>query len=135
MDKARILVIEDNEDNLELVRFLLEQNGYEVVGAKDGRMGLEIVYEMQPDLVLLDMSLPEIDGWQVVQQVKSNPASKGMLVVALTAHALPGDRKKAIDAGCDGYISKPLDVPNFARMIATYLRKRKPLTQTGNLML
>lgn len=135
MGKARILVIEDNEDNLELVRFLLEKDEYEVGGAQDGRMGLEKAYEMKPDMILLDMGLPDIDGWQVVQQLKANPASQDMLVVALTAHALPGDRKKAMDAGCDGYISKPLDVPNFTKMIATYLRKCKLISQTGSLML
>jgi len=135
MEKTRILVIEDNEDNLELVRFLLEQGGYEVKGAQDGRMGLEQAYKLQPDLILLDMSLPEIDGWEVAQQLKANPAGQEMLVVALTAHALPGDRKKAIDAGCDGYISKPLDVPNFTKMIANLLHKRKLITQTGSLTL
>ena len=135
MVKARILVIEDNEDNLELFRFLLEQDGYEVTGSQDGRDGLEKVQQLHPDLVLLDMGLPEIDGWQVVKKIKSNPACRNIVVVALTAHALPGDRKKAIDAGCDGYISKPLDVPNFTNMIATYLRKRKTLAQTGNLTL
>jgi two-component system, cell cycle response regulator DivK len=135
MGKARILVIEDNEDNLGLVRFLLEESGYEVRGAPDGRVGLEKAYEMKPDLILLDMGLPEVDGWQVVQQLKADPSSKDMLVVALTAHALPGDRKKAIDAGCDGYISKPLDVPNFTKMVATYLRKRRLFSQTGSLTL
>lgn len=135
MAKASILVIEDNPDNLDLVRFLLEQSEYEVHGAMDGRQGLAMATELHPDMILLDMSLPEIDGWTLARQLKADTATAGILVVALTAHALPGDRKKALDAGCDGYISKPLDVPNFISVVATYLRKRRPLSQTGNLML
>jgi CheY-like chemotaxis protein len=135
MAKASILVIEDNVDNLELVRFLLEQSEYEVHGAADGRQGMQRAQELHPDMILLDMSLPEIDGWTLARQLKADPATANILIVALTAHALPGDRKKALDAGCDGYISKPLDVPNFVSVVATYLRKRRPLSQTGNLML
>lgn len=135
MAKARILVIEDNIDNLDLVRFLLEQSEYEVQGAADGHQGLQLAQQLHPDMILLDMSLPEIDGWTIARQLKADPATASILVVALTAHALPGDRKKALDSGCDGYISKPLDVPNFISVVATYLRKRKPLSQTGNLML
>jgi two-component system, cell cycle response regulator DivK len=133
--KANILVIEDNVDNLDLVRFLLEQSEYEVQGAVDGRQGLQRARELHPDMILLDMSLPEIDGWSLARQLKADTATAGILIIALTAHALPGDRKKALDAGCDGYISKPLDIPNFVSVVATYLRKRKPLSQTGNLML
>jgi two-component system, cell cycle response regulator DivK len=135
MAKANILVIEDNVDNLELVRFLLEQSDYEVHGAADGLEGLRYAQELQPDMILLDMSLPEIDGWTLARQLKADPKTAEIIVVALTAHALPGDRKKALDAGCNGYISKPLDVPNFVSVVATYLRKRRPLSQTGNLML
>jgi two-component system cell cycle response regulator DivK len=135
MAKASILVIEDNTDNLDLVRFLLEQSEYIVHGAADGREGLQLAQQLKPEMILLDMSLPEIDGWTVARQLKADPATAGILVVALTAHALPGDRKKALDAGCDGYISKPLDVPNFISVVATYLRKRRPLSQTGSLML
>jgi len=135
MAKASILVIEDNIDNLELVRFLLEQSEYAVHGASDGRQGLQQAQDLHPDMILLDMSLPEIDGWTLARQLKADPSTAGILVVALTAHALPGDRKKALDAGCDGYISKPLDVPNFVSVVATYLRKRRPLSQTGSLML
>jgi two-component system cell cycle response regulator DivK len=135
MTKATLLVIEDNVDNLDLVRFLLEQSDYVVHGASDGREGLHAAQRLIPDMILLDMSLPEIDGWTVARQLKADPVTAGILVVALTAHALPGDRKKALDAGCDGYISKPLDVPNFISVVATYLRKRRPLSQTGSLML
>src|SRR5664279_3290903 len=99
-----ILVIEDNQDNLELVRFLLEQAGYNVSWISDGNLGLSAVREKQPDLVLLDMSLPGLDGWKLAQQIKADPQTAAIQIVALTAHTLPGDRKRALDAGCDGFI-------------------------------
>jgi CheY-like chemotaxis protein len=133
--KAHILIIEDNVDNLDMVRFLLEQSEYSVASATDGRQGLQAAQRILPDMILLDMSLPEIDGWTVARMLKADPATAGILIIALTAHALPGDRKKALDAGCDGYISKPLDVQNFIGVVATYLRKRRSLSQTGSLML
>jgi two-component system, cell cycle response regulator DivK len=120
MSKGTILIIEDNVDNLDLVRFLLEDAGYSVLAAADGRTGLEMAVQ-QPRLVLLDLSIPEIDGWNLAEMFKSNEAIKHIPLVALTAHALPGDRKKALDAGCDGYISKPLDIANFVQMIEEYL--------------
>ena len=123
MGTARILVIEDNPDNLELVKFILEQAGYDVVGISDGKKGLAWLADNRPDLILMDMSLPEIDGWKLSRQIKDDPRTQGITVVALTAHTLPGDRKRAMDAGCDGFISKPLDVPNFAATVAGYLPK------------
>jgi CheY-like chemotaxis protein len=135
MPLANILVIEDNADNFELVRYLLEQAGYEIHGATDGKIGLQRAQELLPDMILLDMSLPEIDGWTLARQLKDDPQTAGILIVALTAHALPGDRKKALDSGCDGYITKPLDVPNFVKVVAMYLRKRRPLSFTGSLSL
>ncbi len=122
MGKACILVVEDNPDNLELVKFLLEQAGYDVVGLPDGKKALAWLAENTPDLILLDMSLPEIDGWKLARQIKDNPLTRAVTLVALTAHTLPGDRKRALDAGCDGFISKPLDVPRFAATVAGYLR-------------
>ncbi len=124
MPKACVLVIEDNPDNFELVRFLLEQADFEVLGAVDGRMGLDLALHRHPDMILLDMTIPEIDGWSLARRLKENPATSGVRVVALTAHTLPGDRKKALDAGCDGYISKPLDVPRFIAMIESYLQPK-----------
>lgn len=122
MSKTKVLVIEDNSDNLGLVRFLLEQADFEVIGARDGKTGLEAAYQSHPALILLDMSLPEVSGWQVAHELKSNPDTSSVKVVALTAHTLPGDRKKALDAGCDGFISKPLDVPNFVKQVQDYLK-------------
>ncbi len=123
MNKGRVLVIEDNIDNMDLVRFLLEQVGYEVLEARDGRTGLELAYQKRPDVILLDMSIPEVDGWKVAHQLKNDPQSKSICIIALTAHILPGDRKKALEAGCDGFISKPLDIPNFTGQVETYLEE------------
>lgn len=125
MSKGRVLVIEDNIDNMDLVHFLLEQVGYEVLEARDGRRGLDLAYQERPDVILLDMSIPEVDGWKVAQQLKSDPETKSICIIALTAHILPGDRKKALEAGCDGFISKPLDIPNFAGQVDVYLEKFK----------
>lgn len=121
---TRILVVEDNEDNLSLVRFLLEQAGYEVQEARNGQQALEMAHDL-PDMILLDMSIPEVDGWTVARQLKSSPGTSSLCVVALTGHILPGDRKKALDAGCDGFISKPLDIPNFLPQVNEYLEKFK----------
>jgi two-component system, cell cycle response regulator DivK len=120
ISKGTILLIEDNIDNLDLVRFLLEDAGYTVLAATDGRSGLEMALQ-QPGLVLLDLSIPEINGWNLAEMFKSNGAIKHIPLLALTAHALPGDRKRALDAGCDGYISKPLDIANFLQMIEEFL--------------
>ena len=128
MHKGRVLVIEDNIDNMDLVRFLLEQVGYEVLEARDGRTGLELAYQKRPDIILLDMSIPEVDGWKVAHQLKNDPQSKSICIIALTAHILPGDRKKALEAGCDGFISKPLDIPNFTGQVDTYLEEFRKIS-------
>jgi len=118
----KVLVIEDNLDNFELVRFLLEQEGLQVLGARDGRSGLDTARLHQPDLILLDLSLPEIDGWQLARQLKADPTTAHIAVLALTGHTLPGDRERALSAGCDSYISKPLDIPNFLDQIKAFLK-------------
>jgi two-component system, cell cycle response regulator DivK len=122
MGKPVILVIEDNSDNLNLVRFLLENAGYDVMAAANGLTGLEIANTLHVDLVLLDLTLPEVDGWTLAQMLKSDPATAAIPLVAITAHTLPGDRKRALSAGCDGYISKPLNIPQFIEQIQTILQ-------------
>jgi len=121
MSKGTILLIEDNVDNLDLVRFLLEDAAYSVAAATDGRTGLDMALQEQPSLILLDLSIPEIDGWNLAEMFKSNTQLSHIPVVALTAHALPGDRKKALDAGCDGYITKPLDIANFVQVVEEFM--------------
>lgn len=123
--RYRALVVEDNLDNLDLVCYLLEQGNYEVIRATNGREALEKAKQEMPDILLLDMSIPEIDGWEVARKLKSSPETKSILIVAITGHILPGDRKKALDAGCDGYISKPLDIPTFVDQINEYLNREK----------
>jgi two-component system cell cycle response regulator DivK len=122
---ARILVIEDNEDNLELVRILLEKAGHTVLAAMDGHAGQTMALSESPDLILLDLTIPGLDGWTLATRLKEDPSTAGIVVVALTAHTLPGDRKKALDSGCDGYLTKPLDVPKFAEKINEFLAKAK----------
>jgi two-component system cell cycle response regulator DivK len=107
MSKGRILIVEDNEDNFQLVRFLLERDGFEVISAVNGKEGVETAMREKPDLILMDLSMPEMDGWTAAQKIKAEPETKAIPLLALTAHTLPGDRMRALEAGCDGYISKP----------------------------
>ena len=110
MFATRVLIIEDNEDNLSLMRLLLERAKYEVYTAKDGITGLEIASKEQPDIILLDLAMPEMDGWAVAQESKSNIQTKNIPIIVVTAHALPKDRERAFEAGCDAFIVKPFSV-------------------------
>lgn len=125
MNKPRVLIVEDNVDNYELVRFLLERAGYHVLSAANGVEGVETTKRERPDLVLMDLSMPEMDGWKATAHLKSDETTRRIPVLALTAHTLPGDRKRAIDAGCDGYISKPINVASFDKLVATLLRQAR----------
>ena len=125
MSKPRVLIVEDNVDNFELVRFLLERAGYQVFSAANGVEGVDAAKREQPDLVLMDLSMPEMDGWRATAQMKAEETTRHIPVLALTAHTLPGDRKRAIDAGCDGYISKPINVASFDKLVATLLRQAR----------
>jgi two-component system, cell cycle response regulator DivK len=109
----RILLVEDNYDNFEMVRFLLERADYAVVGARNGREAVTAAREHKPDVILMDLSLPEMDGWEAAREIKNDPTIAGIPLIALTAHTLPGDRQKAMEAGFDNYISKPINVPAF----------------------
>jgi len=113
MKACRILLVEDNPDNFELIRFLLEREGYQVLEARDGSQGLRMARSERPDLVLMDLSLPQVDGWSAATQLKADPQTAGIPLVAITAHTLPGDRKRALESGFDGYISKPINVTSL----------------------
>ena len=126
MTNGIVLVIEDNADNLALVRYLLERANYTVLAADNGISGLEIARMQKPDMVILDLTLPELDGWHVAELLKSHLDTQHIPVVALTAHTLPGDRKRAFDSGCDAYITKPLDIPNFVNQINQLLIDKAP---------
>lgn len=121
MGKEKILVIEDNALNLKLVRSLLMLEDYEVVEADNAETGIQLAKEEHPDLILMDIQLPGMDGLSATRQLKADPDVNGIPVVALTAYAMLGDEQKAFEAGCAGYISKPLDTKEFPQLIARYL--------------
>jgi CheY-like chemotaxis protein len=120
----KILLVEDNEMNRDMLSRRLLRKGFEVVIAVDGREGVDKASSESPDIILLDMSLPVMDGWEAAGHLKSNPETRQIPVLALTAHAMDGDREKAIEAGCDDYDTKPV---NFARL----LEKINALTQSA----
>lgn len=122
--KGNILVIEDNEQNLYLVRFILEKNGYEVHAAMDGRTGIDMADQLKPDLILLDIQLPVMDGYSVARNLRSNPNVSGVPIVAVTSHAMVGDREKAMSVGCNGYIEKPINPETFMSEVEIHLKRR-----------
>jgi len=115
--KRKILVIEDNEQNLYLVRFILERSGYDVFAAMDGRSGIERAASLRPDLILLDIQLPVLDGYEVARRLRQNPDLADTPIVAVTSYAMTGDREKVMEAGCNGYIEKPIDPDTFVKKI------------------
>jgi two-component system, cell cycle response regulator DivK len=117
MSKGRILIVEDNMDNYELVRFVLERAGYDVFLAVNGRDGVDAARLQKPDLILMDLGMPEMDGWAASEILKSDEATKSIPLYALSAHTRPQDRKRAMQAGCDGYVTKPIHVQSFLEII------------------
>jgi len=120
----RVLLVEDNYDNYEMVRFLLERAGYTVIGARTGREAVTAAKEHKPDVILMDLSLPEMDGWEAAREIKNDPEITNIPLIALTAHTLPGDRKKALESGFDDYISKPINVPAFYDIVKDVLNEK-----------
>lgn len=120
---AKILLVEDNEMNRDMLSRRLERKGHEVLIAVDGAQGVESATTQRPDLVLMDMSLPVMDGWEATRRLKGAPETAGIPVIALTAHAMPGDREKALEAGCNDYDSKPIDLPRLLSKIEALLAK------------
>lgn len=119
--KKKILIIEDNEQNLYLVSFILEKYSYEVFAARDGQEGIDMAISIKPDLILLDIQLPVMDGYAVARALRRNSDLEGTPVVAVTSYAMPGDKEKSIEAGCSGYIEKPIDPDNIATQVERYL--------------
>jgi two-component system response regulator len=117
----RILVVEDNKDNMTLITDVLSSLDYEVIAAKDGEEAIEIAKTEKPDLILMDLSLPRMDGWTATRQLKSNTELAHIPVIALTAHAMIGDRERALAAGCDDYISKPINIRELAGKLTQLL--------------
>ena len=121
---AKILIIEDTENNRVLLTRRLRPRGYDIITAADAEKGLPLVEGERPDLVLMDVGLPGINGWDATRQLKSNPATKHVPVIALTAHAMDGDREKAMAAGCDEYEIKPIDFNRLFEKIDRLLAQR-----------
>ena len=119
--KGTILVIEDNEKNLYLVTFILEKSGYQVVQARDGQTGIRLAREINPDLILLDIQLPVMDGYAVAREITKDSGLRGTPIVAVTSYAMHGDRERVLAAGCKGYIEKPINPVTFVAEIEQYL--------------
>jgi len=119
--KGTILVIEDNERNLYLVTFILEKCGYQVVQARDGQTGIRLAREINPDLILLDIQLPVMDGYAVAREITKDGGLCGIPIVAVTSYAMVGDRERVLAAGCMGYIEKPINPVTFVAEIEQYL--------------
>jgi two-component system, cell cycle response regulator DivK len=122
---AKILIVEDNEMNRDMLSRRLIRRGYEVVMAVDGEEGVTAAKSECPDLILMDMSLPVIDGWEATRRLKAEPQTQGIPVIGLTAHAMAGDREKVIDAGCDDYDTKPVELPRLLQKIEALLHADK----------
>ena len=127
---ARILLVEDNEMNRDMLSRRLTRRGFAVTMAVDGAQGLEMAAETHPDLILLDMSLPVIDGWEAARRLKANPEVAGTPIIALTAHAMSDDRNRAIEAGCDEYDTKPIEFTRLIQKMETLLRRPQAVCGT-----
>jgi CheY-like chemotaxis protein len=122
---VKILLVEDNEMNRDMLSRRLEKRGYQVVLALDGEQGVGMAQTERPDLVLMDISLPVLDGWEATRRLKSAPDTKGIPIIALTAHAMSSDRDKAAEAGCDDFDTKPIDLARLLQKIDALLAKPK----------
>jgi CheY-like chemotaxis protein len=118
---SKILLVEDNEMNRDMLTRRLERKGYEVVIAVDGQAGVEMASSAEPDIILMDLSLPVMDGWEATRRIKADAATQGIPVIALTAHAMAGDEQKAREAGCDDYDTKPVELSRLLGKITSLL--------------
>ncbi|HYY25628.1 MAG TPA: response regulator [Candidatus Udaeobacter sp.] len=116
-----ILIVDDNPTNMKLVRVLLASEGYDVRAAADAEEALNVLKEFQPRMILMDIQLPGIDGLELTRRLKSDPATRDITIVGLTAYAMKGDKERILDAGCDGYIQKPIDTRTLPQLVAEYL--------------
>ena len=121
---ARILVVEDNADNMTLITDVLHSLGHTVLSAKDGEEGVKTAQSEKPDLILMDLSLPRMDGWTATRTIKSDAAFAETPIIALTAHAMAGDRERALEAGCTDYVSKPINLRDLMSKLKQYLGQK-----------
>jgi len=120
-----ILYVEDNQDNRTLVRRILQSEGFQVIEAEDATAAMQALNCHQPDLILMDINMPEVDGYSLTAHLKLRPELKKVPIIALTANVMRGDRERSLDAGCDGYIQKPIDVDVFAEQIEQYIPRER----------
>jgi CheY-like chemotaxis protein len=123
MDMSKVLLVEDNEMNRDMLSRRLERKGFEVVFAEDGSVAVEMATSETPDLILMDMSLPILDGWEATRRIKADAATSSIPIIALTAHAMAGDREKAMEVGCEDYDTKPVDFPRLLSKIEGLIAK------------
>lgn len=121
----RILIVEDNEMNRDMLSRRLQRKGYDVIVAEDGERGVAVARSGRPDVILMDMSLPVIDGWEAARRIKASGDLRGIPIIALTAHAMDSDRDQAIEAGCDDYDTKPIDLPRLLEKVERLLSAQK----------
>lgn len=124
MASRRILIVDDNATNLKLVAYLMSASGFEVVTARDAEAALAAIAATPPGLILMDLQLPGIDGLELTRRLKADPATRGILIVAVTAYAMKGDEERAREAGCDDYVTKPIDTRSLPARIAAHLDAR-----------
>ncbi|MEO5903745.1 MAG: response regulator [Gemmatimonadaceae bacterium] len=128
----RILLVEDNEMNRDMLSRRLQKRGYEVLIAVDGQLGVEMAQAESPDLILMDMSLPVMDGWEATRSLKAAPETSSIPVIALTAHAMSTDRERALEAGCDDYDTKPIELPRLLGKIEALIGGNRPVRVENN---
>lgn len=128
MTTIHVLLVEDNEDNRDMMKFLLERAGYVVSTANTGMEALNTAHREKPDIILMDLSMPEMDGWTAAAEIRKDPALVNTPLIAVTAHTLPGDRRRAMDSGFDSYISKPINVRSFGVTVAEVLKEKSRKT-------
>lgn len=123
---TKILLVEDNELNRDMLSRRLQRRGFEVVNAVDGKEGVEMAHSEAPELILMDISLPVMDGWEATRKIKQSPITRSTPIIALTAHAMVGDREKSLEAGCDDYDTKPIDFQRLLQKMKTLMEKKTP---------
>lgn len=121
----RVLVVEDNENNIYLIAFILQKNGYDFIEARDGAAGVELAVKEKPDLILMDIQLPVLNGYEATKRIKAMEETKDIPIIALTSFAMLGDKEKAMNVGCDGYIEKPINPETIMAEIKKYLEKNE----------
>lgn len=131
MAQPTILIIEDNETNLELATALLETKGFAIISARTAEEGLRLAQQELPDLILMDFSLPGMDGLTAIRSLKANPATRHLAVIGLTANAMKGDEEIALEAGCNGYLTKPIDTRTFASTIKNFIPQTEVVTNNS----